>query len=256
MPKKRDVRSPLKKRALRVPGQSLAASIDELVNDKLFFWVLAPMVFVMFAVFDWYRAAFNAPPRPWISTSMALLVILLSVWRIGSLRRTVRHMRQGLEGERVVGQVLESLRASGYEVLHDIPGDGHNVDHVLIGPSGVFAIETKTISKPKGDHHVVFDGKSVTVAGLRPDRDPVAQVKAAATEVRTIIQDRAGLELPVRPVLLYPGWFTENGGKHDLWVLNENALPKFLASEAVRLSDAQIRQVSTAIARHVWDVDS
>ena len=44
--------------------------------------------------------------------------------------------------------MLEDLRAQGYAVFHDIPGDGFNVDHALIGPAGIFAIETKTRAKP------------------------------------------------------------------------------------------------------------
>jgi hypothetical protein len=42
-------------------------------------------------------------------------------------------LMQGREGEKAVGQYLERLRARGYQVLHDIPGENFNIDHVLIG---------------------------------------------------------------------------------------------------------------------------
>jgi hypothetical protein len=58
----------------------------------------------------------------------------------------MRTLRQGIEGEKAVGQFLERLREQRYQVFHDLVGDGFNVDHVLIGPAGVFTIETKTSS--------------------------------------------------------------------------------------------------------------
>ena len=49
----------------------------------------------------------------------------------------------GAEGERRVAEVLE--KSEGVEVLHDrlVPGSRANIDHIAIGPSGVFVIDAK-----------------------------------------------------------------------------------------------------------------
>ena len=52
----------------------------------------------------------------------------------------------------------------GYRVYHDFPGDKFNIDHIVVGPPGVFAVETKARSKPtsqdrKADAKVKYDGK-------------------------------------------------------------------------------------------------
>jgi hypothetical protein len=49
----------------------------------------------------------------------------------------------GAEGERRVAEVLD--QAMGIEVLHDrlVPGSRANIDHIAIGPSGVFVIDAK-----------------------------------------------------------------------------------------------------------------
>lgn len=51
---------------------------------------------------------------------------------------------KGGNAEAAVGTDLESLRADGYVVMHDlehvVPG---NVDHLISGPTGAFMIETK-----------------------------------------------------------------------------------------------------------------
>ena len=51
--------------------------------------------------------------------------------------------RTGAEGERATARDLDGLGAAGFVVLHDrrVPGYGGNIDHVAIGPTGVWAIE-------------------------------------------------------------------------------------------------------------------
>jgi hypothetical protein len=62
------------------------------------------------------------------------------------MRKDVRDMlrwNQGARGEERVGSVLASLRSRGFVALHDLEFGGGNVDHVVVGPTGVFALETK-----------------------------------------------------------------------------------------------------------------
>ena len=51
---------------------------------------------------------------------------------------------RGSRAERAVGARLDRLREDGYLVLHDVVLDrGGNVDHVVCGRNGVYAVETK-----------------------------------------------------------------------------------------------------------------
>lgn len=56
--------------------------------------------------------------------------------------------------------------AEGGLVFHDIPGEGFNIDHVVIGKSAVLAVETKSRKKPAsaGKHsaRVVYDGSRLS----------------------------------------------------------------------------------------------
>ncbi len=58
-----------------------------------------------------------------------------------------RAWRRRAGGERVTGWWLGRLPA-GWHVLHDIPvgGAGANIDHLVIGPSGIFTITTKNLT--------------------------------------------------------------------------------------------------------------
>lgn len=56
--------------------------------------------------------------------------------------RTARRWQYGAAGERIVAQRLRRLPRA-WTVLHDIDRGRGNVDHIAIGPRGVFTIETK-----------------------------------------------------------------------------------------------------------------
>src|SRR4029450_5665207 len=53
--------------------------------------------------------------------------------------------RRGAAGERRTARLLEPLERHGWVVLHDlsVPGSRANLDHLVIGPGGVFVIDSK-----------------------------------------------------------------------------------------------------------------
>jgi hypothetical protein len=53
--------------------------------------------------------------------------------------------RRGAAGERRTARLLKPLERHGWAVLHDlaVPGSRANLDHLVIGPGGVFAIDSK-----------------------------------------------------------------------------------------------------------------
>jgi hypothetical protein len=56
-----------------------------------------------------------------------------------------RTWRRGAHGERHTARLLDRLTRDGYVVFHDLamPGSLANVDHLVIGPTGVFVIDSK-----------------------------------------------------------------------------------------------------------------
>jgi len=58
----------------------------------------------------------------------------------------IERWRTGADGERRTARALRPLLHEGWVVLNDIPRRFGNIDHVLIGPPGVFLLETKNLS--------------------------------------------------------------------------------------------------------------
>lgn len=51
---------------------------------------------------------------------------------------------RGATGEETVGRAIEAMHAQGWRAIHDVCFGKSNIDHVLIGPAGIFTVETKS----------------------------------------------------------------------------------------------------------------
>lgn len=51
---------------------------------------------------------------------------------------------RGAEGEETVGAILEGLAGNGWWVIHDVALGRGNIDHIVVGPGGIFSVETKS----------------------------------------------------------------------------------------------------------------
>jgi hypothetical protein len=247
-------KSPIKDKPLRLPGQSLEEERRKLFEDKVETPFFLAMFFILFAAMEWWRYYSELPPHPLFFSVVAGILVVFAGWRIWQTRPQVRNLKQGIEGEKAVGQYLERLRENGYQVFHDLVGTGFNVDHVLIGPAGVFTVETKTWSKPAhGNVTIKFDGERLTVAGREPERDPIVQARAQAGWLRSLLLESTGRTFEVFPVILFPGWFIEQaeGTLRNIWVLEPKALPQFLGNAPQCLAPEDVKLASFHLSRFI-----
>ena len=255
MKKKRKTKSPLKSPPRRLPGQSVDEAIKKLLDDYAYPYVIVGVLTTILAVMEWWRWWTDAPPKPVLLTILAIITVTIVFFKLLKIRRQLRSLKLGRDGERAVGQFLDDkLPGLGYRVFHDLVGDGFNVDHVIVGPAGIFTIETKTISKPeKGETVVRYNGEKITVGGFTPDRDPLVQGKAQAAWVRDLVAETTGNDYEVRPVVLYPGWFvmTPPGKWFDVLVMSPKALPGLLKKSHAKVSADEVKAIAFNLSRHV-----
>jgi hypothetical protein len=77
---------------------------------------------------------------------LGLVVAGLVGWRLRFRpSEQARTWKRGAAGERHTARILDRLTHDGYVVFHDlaVPGSPANVDHLVIGPTGVFVIDSK-----------------------------------------------------------------------------------------------------------------
>ena len=250
----RGKKNPLNFELLRSPGQSLKERIEEIndrISDYLTFMFMGPLAMYAIVVSQYLT---STPPSPFLLILYLGVALGLSVFfslKIFRLMHTRTHYRLGYDCELMVGQGLHSLLAEGFRVFHDFPADGFNIDHIAIGPTGVFAIETKGRAKSsKAENRnweVRYDGRQLTFPGWTETR-PITQAVDQARWLRTWLCQATGSETPVDPVLAVPGWYIKRTGPGGPRVYNgKNPTP--LARGARVLSPEQIRAIAFQVER-------
>lgn len=222
-------RSPFAEKLLRAAGESLRIKIDEL---RLSYWEnsfdLLPILFapaLSFVILSW--------TGPLISSVGALTAILvcfflaLKKWQtLAGIRADLQNYRLGFDGERYVASELEPLAAQGYRVFHDFivdtkpggEGTNFNIDHIAVGPEGVFVFETKAKRKATtptdsklSEHQLSFDGKTIKFPDGNSTSKPIEQAQRNAKELKNWLKSSGIIDIDYRPIVVYPGWFVKEG---------------------------------------------
>src|SRR5690606_40666248 len=121
------------------------------------------------------------------------LMLAYGFWQYRRYALQKEQARDGLVAERVTGMQLNRLVANGCIVLHDLPCGDFNIDHVVIAPRGVYAVETKSFRKPKAGstanpNKVLFDGSMLKFIDFST-KAPLEQARRQAKFLAALIRE-------------------------------------------------------------------
>lgn len=250
-----ELREPFTTQPLRSAGESARAKADDLLYDATTY------VMILFVCGIFAGISCSYVPAGQLKMNLRVLFGLDLLFTVYCGRRAWINLRKswdyklGAKGEQWVGRELDQLLACGYKVFHDLQFDGWNIDHVAVGPDGIFAIETKTwrkkFKKPKQQKmEIGFDGNYLTRPGCNPDNAPIDQAIANASSLEKLIGVAAAERVTVVPVLAFPGWFINTKSSGKVVVLSgtnmSQNLPRF---GRCRLTFAQILRISHQVAQ-------
>jgi len=136
--KKTRSRSPVEGPLRRLPGQSIRDERDKLLNDTASDYLLLIVIVWLLTAWEWFRRWKPSPIAPEILTGIALLATAYCAFRIFRLRKEIRNLNQAERGERRVSELLTQLRRKRYVAFDDLLVDQSNIDHVVVGPGGIF----------------------------------------------------------------------------------------------------------------------
>ncbi len=170
-----------------------------------------------------------------------LLVLGLGVLGYSLLKGLQRIERYfiGARGEEHVSGLLHKL-ADTYHVYNDFKAGSLRVDHVVIGPSGVYAIETKCW---RGK--VTVEENHILLNGELPDRSPTAQ---AAREAQCVKKELAklGYDGPVTPVLAFASdtFAAHVAEVEGVVVMNASEMDACFKTQQVVLQPAELERLT------------
>lgn len=252
---------------LRGPGESLRRKV--LTLDESFITEFGGGIFVLLLALGicatvGSKLGWSAPV---ILTSIGItlaIVIGLSAWRFARLWRRRANNFLGWFGERLTAEKIQPLTLQGYRLFHDVPAESgknaFNVDHVAIGPTGVFAIEVKTRRKGNArpglkDHEVRFDGTALDWPRGRDQRS-VQQAVSQAAWLSKWIFVRTGLRVEAKPILAIPGWYVHEAPSPQLRVVHPEILPEVIKGRGTKvLTPEQIDLIARQLDLQCRDVE-
>lgn len=166
------------------------------------------------------------------------------IGRVLDSKTDERAFRVGAEGEETVGVRLEKLIDRGWYVLHSVPvGKGKSdIDHVLIGPGGVYTINTKKHPGKSvwvGRHAVLVDGHQT---------DYLRNSRFEAERASRLLAEQLGHAVPVAAVLviltgtLIPS-ITYKQRPDDVHVLDWMDVPRVFKRAQQRLTPDEVARI-------------
>jgi hypothetical protein len=206
----------------RVAGQYVRAQAQSLAVREAWIGVAAVAVLVVGMVLA-------VPSWMLILAELAAIAAFLIV--SPQVDRDYGRWLRGAEGEEAVGGILESLTADGWHVIHDVSFGRGNIDHVVVGPGGVFAVETKSHA-----------------GRISLDRLDPKMLSQAYAEKKTL-EERLGIE--VQPLLVFSrAYLIERPSalRQGVTVMTARGLSHYFSRRRPTMSAAQARQVYERLA--------
>jgi hypothetical protein len=207
----------------RTAGQYARATVERLrLRTLATLGVLAVATALLGRTFGLHSLLF-------LASEIALLVSMFVISRY--VLPLLERRDRGATGEEQVGGLLDQMSDLGWSVIHDASLGRGNVDHILIGPPGIFTIETKSHPGP------------VRVARVHGETLRQAQAQ------RLAIARVTGLE--VEPLLVFSRAWVDRpmARRKGVRVIPARMLLRYLGKLQAQLSAEQIERAQELVAR-------
>ena len=261
--KQNRLRSPFTQNLQRSPGQFMLAKLDA-INENLMTYLLSALliplaIYAVHISISYFKKAPETHFRLWLSACAAIGFFLFSIYKVIKLLRKRRLIRLGYEGALAVGQALNQLMRDGLYVYHDFPADGFNIDHIVVGSKGVFAIETEARSKPAAknrveDATVEYDGRSLYFP-KGDDFKTIDQAERQAAWLSDWLGKAIGEPIAARAIVALPGWFVKRSSAEGISVVNPEQFSSLFEHIKPRpLSEAMITRITHQLDQKSRDI--
>jgi len=164
------------------------------------------------------------------------------------LKKRISDADTGAKAEQAVAEALQEL-PDDYYVFHDLEFPGFNIDHVVLGPNGIFLVETKS---QKGN--ITQKNDVLLRNGRKFFKDFLNQCWSQTYSLR----DHLGAErlggLPIKPILCFSRGFVEiRGPVRGVALLNVGYLRPFILSQRGSLQNQVRDQIIPLLAAALSD---
>jgi hypothetical protein len=170
------------------------------------------------------------------------------------LAQNARSWYLGALGEIVVAEKLERL-GEDWRVINAVPvgAAGSDIDHVVVGPAGVFTINTKAHANKK----VWAAGRALRINGFKQDYVRNSQHEAARAS--KLLTTAVGREIVVTPLIVMVGISELNYGltRPEVDVVTSRGIARNLRRRRRVLTPDEVTEIANVASRRgTWHRDA
>jgi hypothetical protein len=252
--KRTESRPPVTGPVRRLPGESVRKELERILEDDVAGYVFFAVVTWLLVFWEFVRKWLGAGLHLGVLIFAAVSLSLYCAFRVWRLRRSVRNLKQAEKAERHVSDLLRRLRRYDYVTFDDLmdetAGWKSNIDHVVVGPGGVFAIETKGYSIfGNGRLEVGKDGV-LRLSNKEAYGDPLGQARSSAGKISRHLQGCLRQDFFVQAVLVFPGWeIAMPKSESGVVVHNDGTIEEFFSSRERVLTNTQVSEICSHLDR-------
>lgn len=160
-------------------------------------------------------------------------------------RAEIDRWRRGAAGEVSTAQILDAMAARRWKVWHDlaVPARRQNIDHLVVGPTGVWLVDSKTTTAP-----VTARWGRVRLGGRLLDTSTTAwEAEMVGAELSRLLGDTAPVEVEALVVLHGDGLRRRGAKVGGIRVVAPSRLQRQLLRGRRKLTKAEISLIATAV---------
>lgn len=194
---------------VRSPGEAPNTALDRRYL-QLAIWVLVVGFVPAYTALCYSRSQNGLAAVLFVAAG--ILVTLWSIVKLRACTRMIDLLRAERQGRLVVGRLLARKLSTEFRLFHDVPTDEGVIDHVAVGPTGVFALDSTACPPVDAGSQsrplVRFDGRKLYFPG-NPEEGSAVAVTAVRREgewLKEWIAGSAREHVAVQPALILPGW--------------------------------------------------
>jgi hypothetical protein len=187
------------------------------------------------------RGPFELPPYAFLAVLLVVPVAMRIV--MDDTEAKVNRAARGARGEERVGDLLAQL-GEEYHVIHDVVVGRGNIDHVVVGPTGIFVIETKSHGGK-----VTEQNGQLRLNGRPLEKDFLAQGYAEAMALKEYLRKVSGKDFYVVPYVVFTAAFvTVRGTPKGVGVIPGKWLVERIEQGRGHLSPDETTRIARALA--------
>ena len=201
----------------------LTSSQSTYLSASLVFIVLYSAAYVLNAE----RLFVNYPVwQLYLVLATLLAAAMFAFYRLSKTILARQQIKLLRDANIAIGHQLQRVAAGFGRVYHDVQTANGVVDHVIVGQSGIFAVNVFACRAPKDGSVAIQDNDLQLMPGERDISivDTVAKTSRLERELGTLLDHK----IRVRSVIAVPGWQVGGQTSEDHLVVNENNLPMLL----------------------------